>query len=145
MNQASIEKYHIYESNSSNTREMRCTREIESKLKFYMEGKTAWQPEKPANYMKTLTRKQASTIFKARTRMTRIKGNYKNEYPDQTCRACKKHPETHIHVLDECEVLNPNASTSTKHTEIFCEDAEPLKKIASDIDKLCEQLLSETN
>ena len=58
-----------------------------SKLKYYLEGKL-WSPEKPAKYMEKLTRKQASTIFKARTRMTKFKGNYKNQYPDQM-RACK--------------------------------------------------------
>ena len=91
--------------------------------------------------MKKLTRKQASTIFKARTRMTKIKANYKNQYPDQTCRACKKQPETHIHALDECEILNPEPPTSTKLTEIFYEeDMETLKKVASDIEKISEKL-----
>ena len=90
----------------------RINRETErgSKIKYYLEGKT-WSPENPAKYMETLTRKQASTIFKARTRMTKFKGNYKNQYPDQTCRACKKYPETHQHALYECETLNSEVST----------------------------------
>ena len=81
-------------------------REERSKLKFFLEGKASWIAEEPAEYMRKLTRKQASIIFKARTRMTKIKGNYKNEYPDQACRACKNMPETHLHALNECEILH---------------------------------------
>ena len=52
-------------------------KEERSKLKFFLEGKGTWKPEQPAEYMKTLTRKQASTIFKARTRILKVKENYK--------------------------------------------------------------------
>ena len=62
--------------------------------------------------MKKLTRKQASTIFKARTRMIKVKGNYKNGYPDLTCRACQKDHETQAHVLYECKKLNPDTPIS---------------------------------
>ena len=82
-----------------------------SKLKFFLEGKGFWGPEKPAEYMKKLTRKQASTIFKARTRMIKVKGNYKNGFPDLACRACKNAEESQMHVLQECRKLNPEIST----------------------------------
>ena len=91
---------------------MRRDREEKSKLRFFLEGKTDWGPEKPAEYMKKLTRKQASTIFKARTRMIKVKGNYKNGYPDQACRACQKYPESQIHVMYECKTLHPETPTS---------------------------------
>ena len=94
--------------------------------------------------MYKLTRKQVSTIFKARTRMTKIKGNYKNEFPDQTCRACKTHPETHAHALYECETLNTDGSASTDTTnnlDIFCDyNTEELKHMAIKIDEICEKL-----
>ena len=54
-----------------------------SKLNFFLDGKTSWTPEKPTEYMLKLTRKEASTIFKTRTRMIKVKRNYKNGYPDQ--------------------------------------------------------------
>ena len=115
-------------------------REGRSKLNFFLDGKGAWIAEETAEYMKKLTRKQASMIFKARTRMTKIKGNYKNEYPDQTCRACKNNHETHLHALNECETLHPDVSTSTNTDYIFCDDTEELKIVATKIDKICEKL-----
>ena len=122
-------------------------REERSKLKYFLEGKGFWKPEDPAAYMEKLTRKQASTIFKARTRMTKIKGNYKNEHPDLCCRACKNYPETHLHALNECEILHNPTATSTEsentHCEIsdlFSDDTEKLKNEAIKIDNICEKL-----
>ena len=103
-NKSTIEKYGINEDNLNSTKrkakgaidqavtdkfriKMTPEREDRSKLKLYLEGKGCWTPEKPAEYMKALTRKQASTIFKTRTRMLKVKGNYKNGYPDLTCRS----------------------------------------------------------
>ena len=44
--------------------------------------------------------------------MIKVKGNYKNGYRDLNCRACGKAPETQTHVLNECEKLNPEGTTS---------------------------------
>ena len=63
--------------------------ENKSKLAYYLEKKGQWHPELPESYMKHLTRKQVSTIFKTRARMIRIKGNYKNAFNDLTYRANK--------------------------------------------------------
>ena len=119
-------------------------REGRSKLNFFLDGKATWTAEEPAEYMRKLTRKQVSTIFKARTRMTKIKGNYKNEYPDQTCRACKIHPESHLHALYECTTLNPNRPVSTDTTnnlDIFCDyNTDELKIVATKIDEICKKL-----
>ena len=123
--------------------QMNHAREGGSKIRYYLDGKT-WNPEEPAKYMQSLTRKEASTIFKARTRMTKFKGNYKNQYPDQTCRACKKHPETHHHALYECEIMKSEVSNSITRPELFSEDTETLKILANKIDNICERL-NETN
>ena len=66
--------------------------EGKSKMTYFMEGKREWEPENPPAYINKLTRKQASVIFKSRTRMIQTKGNYKNGHTDLTCRACKKCP-----------------------------------------------------
>ena len=116
-------------------------REERSKLKFFLDGKMSWIAEQPAEYMVKLTRKQASTIFKARTRMIKVKANYKNEYPDQTCRACKIEIETQQHALYECTALNPTTSASNDSTELFCNDTEQLKILAKKIDQICEILI----
>ena len=86
-------------------RKMKASQEKRSKLNFFLQGKKEWKPEEPAEYMKKLTRKQVSTIFKARTRMLKVKGNYKNGHRDLTCRACGYELETQGHVLSECAVL----------------------------------------
>ena len=88
-----------------------------SKLNFYLEGKGPWSPEKPSKYMLKLTRKQTHTIFTSRTRMMRVKGNYKNGYPNQTCRACKSEPESQTHVLEECTALHPRTPTANRNPE----------------------------
>ena len=94
-------------------------KEERSKLKFYLDGKKEWIPEKPAGYMLALTRKQASTIFKARTRMLKVKGNYKNGFKDLKCRACKNAQETQMHVIYECEKIHPEGTTSLTPNEIM--------------------------
>ena len=92
-------------------------REERSKLKFFLDGKGIWSPEQPAEYMTKLTRKQTSTIFKARTRMTKVKGNYKNAHlQDLICRACQKEPETQQHVLYECQKLHPETPNNNTET-----------------------------
>ena len=49
-----------------------------------------WKPRKPSQYMMTMTRKQVSIIFKAKTRMLNVKNNFQNNNSDMMCRACKK-------------------------------------------------------
>ena len=57
--------------------------------------------------MNQLTRKQVSTIFKARTRMLPIKNNYKTAYiTNKECRACGTEEETQNHVLQNCKELH---------------------------------------
>ena len=130
-----LEKYHINEYELRGTKaqskfvintgayrkfqeKMTQAREDRSKLKFFLDGKTPWKPVTPAEYMEKLTRKQASTIFKARTRMVKVKGNYKNGYHDLSCRACKHPCETQTHVLQECKALHPGANRPTNDLEM---------------------------
>ena len=64
--------------------------ENKSKINYLLEGTEGWTPGQPKSYMLRLGRTQASTIFKARTRMLHVKNNYKNTYKNLACRACKK-------------------------------------------------------
>ena len=99
-----------------------------SKLKHFLDGKEQWIPEKAAQYMKRLTRKQASMIFKARTRMIKAKGNYKNGHSELTCRSCQKAPETQTHVLHECDKLKDEQNEEQEPENIFSEEPEELKE-----------------
>ena len=54
---------------------LKSTAESKSKMKYYMEGKQKWKIGERAKYISKLTRNQASTIFKTRTRMLKTKSN----------------------------------------------------------------------
>ena len=92
--------------------------------------------------------------------MLKVKGNYKNGFPDQTCRACQNSPETQAHVLYDCKKLNPEVSTSNenpdntnnnpenlnkeneKYPDFFNEDPNSLKTIARSIETTMEILVN---
>ena len=78
---------------------LKATAETKSKMKYYMEGKQTWAVGERAKYISKLTRNQASIIFKARTRMLKVKSNYKNGYKDLKCRICGNEAKpTKIHL-----------------------------------------------
>ena len=77
--------------------------------------------------MLQLGRTQASTIFKARTRMLQVKNNYKNAHKNLTCRACQKENETQEHVLTACPVIHNNPNNKIEKYELFSENPEDLK------------------
>ena len=99
-----------------------------------MEGKQEWVAGKRAAYISKLTRNQASTIFKARTRMTKVKGNYKNGHKDLLCRLCGKGEETQNHIFEDCEALQTVSIGITKEM-IFTENLVALLETSKMIDK----------
>ena len=111
-----------------------------SKMEHFMEGKGEWKVEETAEYMNKLTRKQASTIFRARTRMIKVKGNYKNGYPDLKCRACKNSNETQNHAIAECPVIHTNGLQPSRTVDPFSENLNVLKETARNIEKVEEEL-----
>ena len=86
--------------------------------------------------------KQVSTIFKAMTRMTKVKGNYKNGHRDLTCRACKRSTETQQHVLNECIALKTEIDNNY-NTNPFIDDTNKLKIIAKEIDQTIDRIESD--
>ena len=67
-----------------------------TKIEYFREGKSEWTPGSRTKYMNELTRKQASLVFKTRTRMIKAKANYKNGHSNLTRRACKKRNQNTI-------------------------------------------------
>ena len=114
--------------------------ENKSKINYLLEGTERWTPGQPKSYMLHLGRTQASTIFKARTRMLHVKNNYKNAYKNQACSACQKEAETQEHVLAACPAIHKDNTTTVEKYEIFVENhkevAKTAKKIAAVIEKL---------
>ena len=111
-----------------------------SKIKFLLEGRTEWKPHFKQKYLAELTRLNACTIFHARTRMIDIKNNFRNKYPDITCRACGKDEETQEHVLETCQTLHKNPSNLVTKIDIFEETTSALQVTAQKIRNTLEKL-----
>jgi len=111
-----------------------------SKMKYLMEGrKGEWTPGKREWYMANLTRKQASAIFKARTRMLDVKENFKNKYPGtQGCRMCNEEPETQKHILEDCKGVHADDTTKVTKEDLFRK--EGMNTTAEKIIKIQEQI-----
>ena len=107
-----------------------------SKMQHYKSGIQQRKPGKRAMYMSKLTRNQASVIFKARTRMLKVKDNYRNGHRNLLCRLCGKTEETQMHILEECLALN-EIPVINKET-IFEENLEILKDAVINIEKRME-------
>ena len=90
-----------------------------SKVTSHLENKEQWNIGMRSPYMNQLTRKQVSTIFKARTRILPIKRNYKTAYiTNKECRARGTEKETQKHVLQNCKELHVPTSTKAKNEDI---------------------------
>ena len=111
-----------------------------SKVTSHLEKKQQWNIGMRSPYMNQLTRKQTSTIFKARSRMLPIKSNYKTAYiTNKECRACGTEEETQQHVLQNCQELHVHTSTKVINDDIFNEEPNELRTTANKINKTMER------
>ena len=116
-----------------------------SKVKYLLEGLgNQWKPGMRQKYLNKLTRRQASTIFKARTRMLDVKNNFRNKYKDTLCRQCNQHLETQEHVLEECKSLHPNEANKVRKSDLFSVNVNCLKVTVSKIETTLEKLEEQT-
>lgn len=97
--------------------------------------------------MNHLTRKQVSIIFKARSRMIKVKNNFRSHFEnrrngpnDIKCRACNQDNETQHHILNECNVIHRNENLKTDENEYFSENIVTVRKAAKKIIKIMEKL-----
>ena len=111
-----------------------------SKIKYLLEGRPEWKPLKKQKYLADLSRINASTIFQTRTRMIDVKNNFRNKYPDITCRACGSEPETQEHVLETCQTIHENPDSTVSKNDIFNEDPSALQETAKRIRTSLEKL-----
>ncbi len=97
-------------------------------------GQPLWEPGKMKEYKQKAPRRVASTIFQARTRMLKVKSNYKNKYKTNlTCRACGLAEETQIHIMQECTKLHQNDTNKVTQEMIFSENTTQLSQTAQRI------------
>ena len=102
-----------------------------SKVKHLKQGQPDWIPGKTKEYLMKLPRKEASTIFKAKTRMIKVKCNYKNMYKNNlNCRACGHLEESQDHILNQCHKIHTTDQNKVKPEDYFEDDLELLKKTA---------------
>ena len=92
-------------------------------------------------YTNTLNRKQVSTLFKARTRMMDVKGNYTNKYKDTRCRLCKKADETQKHILEECRIIEDN-NIVIKKCELFTSNTIILIDVCNRLEKINDLIIN---
>lgn len=108
-----------------------------SKLMYLKETEEEYTIEKK-NYIQHLNRKEASTIFKVRTRMIPVKCNQKSSYTDLSCRLCGYREETQDHILFYC----PYAGGIRKKDLIQDNNMMKLKKATLKIEQIIDQLNS---
>ena len=116
---------------------MNCS-ESKSKMQYYLQGKKDKNTWKRADYLNKLTRNQASVIFRARTRMLKVKANFRNAYKNPKCRMCNIYEETQQHILEDCMALE-ELPVITKEM-IFQEDPNELKITVNNLNKRMEKL-----
>ena len=131
-------EYHLKNVLSKNMKKhfidkMKESSENKSKMQYYMEGKLEVTGLR-SKYINKLTRNQVSTIMKARTRMLKVKDNYKNGHSDLSCRLCGNSEETQMHILEKCQKLSQMTPIITKDM-IFSENVTELKETAKMINE----------
>ena len=87
-----------------------------------------------------MTRKQASTIFKIKTRMLKVKNNFRNNSDNIKCRACNEKDETQEHVLSECPAIHVDTSLKVSNMEVEADDVETLKLVSTKVEKIMAKL-----
>lgn len=90
--------------------------------------------------MNKMTRREcALNIFAIRSRMMKVKGNYKNKYTDLTCRWCKNAPETQEHIMKECVEFKQITGDNTYETQ-FEDNNEATKLSGRIIDTIVNKI-----
>ena len=102
-----------------------------SKIQHLLQTNRQWNVEKTEPYLNQLTRNESSILFQARTRMLKIKNNYRQAYNNLICRLCKNEDETQIHILEKCQYIHTTQKLVTTQQEYFSENTNNLKKVAS--------------
>ena len=111
-----------------------------SKVKNYLENKE--KTLKRNKYINKLNRYEVSSILKAKTRMIRVKANYKGMYNDTLCRFCKVEEETQDHILENCNNIDRKKYNVVTKEEIYNEELETVKKVAQKIIQIEQYLKS---
>ena len=102
-----------------------------SKVQDYVWNKTRETIIKKPIYMNNLSRMECSNLFAVRSRMLKVKGNYKNKHANLQCRWCKNKEESQIHILTECKEFQ--SITGNNKYETYYDDNNQTSVIATRI------------
>jgi len=120
---------------TSASKEIFTTAKKLSKLTALLKYKNTIKAE---NYIKDLRRSEAINIFKLRTRMTKLKNNFKNGNIDLHCDRCRTNLDDENHLFGNCDKLRTlyEHHKITNYEEIFKSDTtiERLITISNFID-----------
>ena len=113
--------------------------ENKTKAKYYMDNNLRNpRPGTRAEYMDKCNRMEANIIFRARTRMLKVKANFRNMHQDTQCRLCKEEEENQEHVLEHCKNEKRKRLGKVTTEDIFEESTEKLKDTAGTIRKIMD-------
>ena len=104
-----------------------------SKCRFYLTCTNNIGQIKPNKwkYINQLTRREASMIFKSKTRMLDVKTNFKGKYKDTKCRHCEHLIEDQKHILEDCTRTTNNNRCQVTSEEIKMSTGILLKRTAT--------------
>ena len=111
-----------------------------SKFKFLTTNSETRRSAKPS-YLYKLPKEQARAIFMARTRMIKVKTNYKNMYTNTICRGCGLKEETqHVGLLEECTSIHTQDNLITTTSQLFSNDPTTTKPTANKLTTLLKTI-----
>ena len=95
---------------------------------------------KMRNYFKSklINVKQAKLIFKIRTRMLRVKNNFKNGNENLSCPLCKGDEDSQEHMLTKCMKLQ-NKITHTDYRSLFGCDVDKMAEVVKKVEAIVEE------
>ena len=71
----------------------------------------------------------AKTLFKFRTRMIKVRINYKNSYSDLNCPLCNIEPDSQEHLLVCCMIHTDGTLPDVNYSDIFGSETFKMKHV----------------
>ena len=112
--------------------------ENKSKVKHMIENTPERTKLTMAPYMRELSRRECRNIFLVRSRMAKVKTNYKGAHSNLLCRWCKKVEETQTHIFQECE--NLKEAQNCNYENIFQNEVSTLRNTTQALENIMKYL-----
>ena len=87
---------------------------------------------------KVISTKQASLVFKFRTRMVAVKENFKNNLTVYPCPCCRKEDDNQLHLIS-CEKLTNSVVTLNEYNALFGPCDEKMAQVIPKLESILEQ------